>query len=95
MEVNRKNFPPINTDNDEVFIAHIEGVLSSVDELCSLEITKLPETYRIRIAPSHPRYTNMIIEELLKFFNKLGIRIDMSKSITTSAVITFNINTSK
>jgi hypothetical protein len=25
-------------DNDEVFLAHLEGVISSVDELCCLEI---------------------------------------------------------
>jgi hypothetical protein len=91
MEVNRKNFPKINTDNDEVFIAHIEGVLNSVDELCSLELTKLPSSVRIRIAPSHPKYNNIIIIELLKFFNMFKIRVDMGKSITTTAVITFNI----
>lgn len=78
-------------DNDEVFLAHLEGVLSSTDELCSVEITKLPTSYKIRIAPSHPKYTNLIIEELIKFHNRFSIRMDMGKSITTSAVITFNI----
>ena len=39
MEINRKHFPKIMQDNDEVFLAHLEGVISSVDELCSLEIT--------------------------------------------------------
>jgi hypothetical protein len=28
-------------DNDEVFLAHLEGVISSVDELCCLEISKV------------------------------------------------------
>ena len=92
MDVNRKHFPKVMQDNDEVFLAHLEGVISSVDELCSLEITKTPDAYRFRIAASHPMYNNMLIEEILKFCNMFKIRIDMSKSIKTSSVITFEIN---
>jgi hypothetical protein len=92
MEINRKHFPKVMQDNDEVFLAHLEGVISSVDELCSLEITKNTDSYRFRIAASHPMYNNMLIEEILKFCNMFKIRVDMSKSITTSSVITFEIN---
>jgi hypothetical protein len=91
MEVNRKHFPKVMQDNDEVFLAHLEGVISSVDELCSLEITKLTNSFRFRIASSHPMYNNMLIEEILKFCNMFKIRVDMSKSIKTSSVITFEI----
>ena len=92
MEINRKHFPKVMQDNDETFLAHLEGVISSVDELCSLEITKSLESYRFRIACSLPKYNNMLIEEILKFCNMFKIRLDMSKSITTSSVITFEIN---
>jgi hypothetical protein len=92
MEINKKHFPKVMQDNDEVFLAHLEGVISSVDELCSLEITKNVDSYRFRIAASHPMYNNMLIEEILKFCNIFKIRVDMSKSITTSSVITFEIN---
>ena len=78
-------------DNDEVFLAHLEGVISSVDELCSLEIIKSINSYRFRIATSLPKYNNMLIEEILKFCNLFQIRLDMSKSITTSATIVFDI----
>lgn len=78
-------------DNDVIFLAHLEGVISSVDELCSLEITKLISTFRFRIASSHPMYNNMLIEEILKFCNMFKIRLDMGKSIKTSSVITFEI----
>jgi hypothetical protein len=91
MEINRKHFPKVMQDNDEVFLAHLEGVISSVDELCSLEITKLSDSYRFRIATSHPMYNNMLIEEILKFCNMFKMRIDMSKSIKTTSVITFEI----
>ena len=92
MEINRKHFPKLMQDNDETFLAHLEGVISSVDELCSLEITKTLESYRFRIACSLPKYNNMLIEEILKFCNMFHIRLDMSKSIKTSSVITFEIN---
>jgi DNA-binding phage protein len=92
MEINRKHFPKLMQDNDETFLAHLEGVISSVDELCSLEITKSLESYRFRIACSLPKYNNMVIEEILKFCNLFHIRLDMSKSIKTTSVITFEIN---
>jgi len=92
MEINKKHFPKVMQDNDEVFLAHLEGVISSVDELCSLEITKNTNSYRFRIAASLPKYNNMLIEEILKFCNMFKIRVDMSKSITTSSVITFEID---
>ncbi len=91
MEINRKHFPKIMQDNDEIFLAHMEGIISAVDELCSIEITKLTNSYRFRIAASHPMYNNMLIEEILKFCNMFNIRIDMSKSIKTTSVITFEI----
>jgi hypothetical protein len=92
MEINRKNFPRVMQDNDETFLAHFEGIVNSVDELCSLEITKLSNSYRFRIAASLPKYNNMLIKEILKFCNMFHIRVDMSKSIKTSSVITFEIN---
>jgi hypothetical protein len=92
MEINRKHFPRVMQDNDETFLAHLEGVISSVDELCSLEITKNIESYKFRIACSLPKYNNMLIEEILKFCNLFQIRLDMSKSIKTSSVISFEIN---
>jgi hypothetical protein len=92
MEINRKNFPKVMQDNDEIFFASLIGVIESVDELCSLEITKLSDSYRFRIACSLPKYNNMLIEEILKFCNIFHIRVDMSKSIKTSSVITFEIN---
>lgn len=79
-------------DNDNIYLASLQGVLESVDEYSELEITKTPTTYNFRLIPSLPKYTNTLIEELIKFHNLLGIRLDMGKSIKTSAVITFNID---
>jgi hypothetical protein len=92
MEVKKKNFPKILLENEEAYLLHIMGLLDSVDELCSLQITKHPVSYSFRIAPSLPKYTNLIIEELFKYHNLLGIRLDMGKSIKSTAVISFDIS---
>ena len=62
MQVNRKFFPQRMQDNDETFIASLLGVIESIDELCSVEITKKPIAYHFRIAASVPKYNNMLIE---------------------------------
>jgi hypothetical protein len=77
--------------NDEVYFAHIEGIIDSIDELSTMEIIKHPRSYSFRLAPSLPKYTNAIIEELFKFHNQFQIKLNMSKSIKTSAVIAFDI----
>jgi hypothetical protein len=91
MQVEKKFFPKIMRYNDELYFAHLEGVVESVDELCSMEITNRQSSFSFRIAPSLPKYTNMLIEELFKFHNRFGIKLDMSKSIKTNAVISFDI----
>lgn len=92
MEIQRKFFPSILPENEIAYFSHLEGVIGSVDELCSLLITKTSQAYAFRIAPSHPKYNNMLIEELLKFHNMFKIRLDMSKSIKTSGTIVFRIS---
>ncbi len=91
MEVNKKFFPSIMPENEAIYFASLQGVIESVDELSSLEIIKTPSAYLFRLIPSLPKYTNLIIEELIKFHNLIGVRLDMGKSIKSSATITFSI----
>lgn len=70
----------------------LEGVICSVDELCSLEISKNNDGYQFRIAASLPKYNNMLLEEILKLNNLLGIRLDLSKSIKTSTSLNFSVS---
>ena len=79
-------------ENELAYFAHLEGIISSVDELSILEITKNPSSYHFRLASSLPKYNDMLLEELLKFHNMFKIRLDLSKSIKSSATITFEIN---
>ena len=91
MEILKKFFPSILGENQATYFAQIEGVVGSVDELCSMQITRSSDAYAFRIAPSHPMYNNMLIEEILKYHNLFKIRLDMSKSIKTSGTIVFKL----
>jgi hypothetical protein len=91
MQVEKRFFPKIMSDNDEIYFSHLEGIIDSVDELSTMEVVKHSKHYSFRIAPSLPKYTNMLIEELFKFHNRFQIKLNMSKSIKTNAVISFEI----
>lgn len=79
-------------DNEIAYFAHLEGVISSVDELSILEITKNPSSYHFRLAASVPKYNEMLLEEILKLHNIFQIKLDLSKSIKASATIVFEIS---
>jgi hypothetical protein len=91
MQINKKFFPEVMQDNELAYFAHLQGIIDSVDELATLEITRNPNSYHFRLAPSIPMYNDMLLEELLKFHNLLQIHLDLSKSIKSSATIVFDI----
>jgi hypothetical protein len=91
MEISRKWFSDILPDNEEAYFSHLKGIVESVDELSSMQITKLKNSYHFRIAPSVPRYTELLLQEILKFHNVYGIKLNLSKSIKSSATIVFEI----
>jgi len=92
MQVQTKFFPQVMPDNELAYLAHLQGIIDSVDELSTLEITKNPSSLHFRLAPSLPMYNDMLLEELLKFHNMLQIQLNLSKSIKSSATIVFNIS---
>jgi hypothetical protein len=92
MEISRKFFPKVLLDNEEVYFAHLEGVINSVDELSSLQITKTNSSYDFRLASSLPKYNEMLLEEILKLHNLFGIRLELSKSIKSTGTIMFKID---
>ena len=92
MQVNKKFFPQVMQDNELAYFAHLEGIIASVDELSTLEITKNPYSYHFRLAPSLPKYNDMLLEEILKLHNMFQIKLNLSKSIKSSATIVFEIN---
>lgn len=91
MQLHKKFFPPVMQDNELAYFAHLQGIIDSVDELSILEITKQPNSYHFRLAPSLPKYNEFLLEEILKLHNLLQIKLNLSKSIKSSATIVFEI----
>jgi hypothetical protein len=92
MQIHKKFFPAVLQDNELAYFAHLQGVIDSVDELSTLEVIKNPTSLHFRLAPSLPKYNEMLLEEILKLHNMLQIQLSLSKSIKSSATITFEIN---
>lgn len=92
MEIVKKYFPEIMSDNDMNYFAKLEGIIESIDELSSLQITRNTNTYHFRLAPSHPKYITTLFQELINFHNLYSIRLNLSKSIKTTGTISFEIN---
>jgi hypothetical protein len=91
MQIHKKFFPPVMQDNELAYFAHLQGVIDSVDELSILEVTRHPSSYHFRLAPSLPKYNEFLLEEILKLHNLLQIKLNLSKSIKSSATIVFEI----
>jgi len=91
MQINKRFFPEVIPDNESAYFSHLQGVIDSIDELSSLEITKTPDSYHFRLAPSLPKYNEMLLEEILKLHNIFKIHLNLSKSIKTSGTIVFEI----
>lgn len=79
-------------ENEKAYFAHLEGVISSVDEFSSLQITRTNNAYIFRLAPSMPRYNDMLLEEILRLHNMFKIKLDISKSIKSTGTIVFKID---
>ena len=87
----RNNFPAILKDNEETYLSYIEGVVSSIDELATVEATKTHSGYTFRIATSTPEYSQPMLKEVITFHKLIGIHIDISKSIRSSTTIFYEI----
>jgi len=91
MEIRKKFFPEVMLENEKAYFAHLEGVISSVDEFSSLQITRTNNAYLFRLAPSMPRYNDMLLEEILRLHNMFRIKLEISKSIKSTGTIAFKI----
>ncbi len=92
MTISKRFFPEVMPDNELAYFAHLEGVISSVDELSTLEVTKNPHSYHFRLVASVPKYNEMLLQEILKLHNIFQIKLKLSKSIKSSATIVFEID---
>lgn len=91
MQIHKKFFPEVMQDNELAYFSHLEGLIDSIDELSAMEVVKGPHSYHFRIATSVPKYNEMLLQEILKFHNLFQIKLNLSKSIKSSATISFEI----
>ncbi|MEI6186888.1 MAG: hypothetical protein WCP46_00100 [Alphaproteobacteria bacterium] len=78
-------------ENEKTYINYLSGILDSCDELATTEITRNPSTYSFRIVCSAPKYSQIVLSQLLDFHNLLNIKLDLSKSIRNAGTINFEI----
>jgi hypothetical protein len=87
----QRNSLGILSDNEESYISLLSGVLESIDEYCSLMVTRSPESFLFRIAPSSPIYINTLVKEITNLHNLFKIRVDFSKSMKNTCSLSFKI----
>lgn len=91
-EVHRKGFTKLLLDNEEIYFGNLLGVIESIDEYASLEISKTSSKFYFRLVSSLPKYNEMLLQEILKLNNLFKIKLELSKSIKVSTTICFNIS---
>lgn len=86
---------PVLSDNDQLFLSHIESIINTIDEFCYGKVEKTGDYFLFRLNPSLPIYINDIIKQLNSVNNFFGLRAEFSKSIKSSNNLTFKIWTHK
>jgi hypothetical protein len=81
----------IISDNDEQYFSLLRGVIESIDCYSHLEISKNPKSISFRLSPSSSIYTDVLIKDINSLNNMLNIRVNFSKSIKSTSIISFSI----
>jgi hypothetical protein len=91
MKLIKHNFGIIQ-DNETTYLNYLQGIIDSSDELATVEIFKNPLSISCRIACSNPRYTQIVLQQILEFHTLLNIKLNLSKSIRNTQTINFDIS---
>lgn len=89
MIVEKINIPHLMPDNDAAYINHVEYMIKSIDEDCILKIIQKLKSIGFQITPSEPKLKPFIIKAIRKSHYKLGLKIDFSKSVNATNLISF------
>lgn len=92
MTIELHNFASILPDNEQQYLVMLEAVISSVDNGASLLINKGTREIYFRISPSHPKYSQPLLKDLMKWHNLMSIHLLLSKSIRLTSTISFSIS---
>jgi hypothetical protein len=89
MIVEKINIPVLMRDNDAAYINHIEFLVNSIDEEAKLTIIQRLDSLGFQVIPSDIKLKPFIIKAIRKSHYKLGLKIDFSKSVNASNIISF------
>lgn len=89
MIVEKINIPKLMLDNDAAYINHVEAVVRSIDENCKLTIIKRLDSLAFQVIPSIVDLKPFIIKAIRKAHYKLNLKIDFSKSVNATDIVTF------
>ena len=92
MTIELRNLDSILPDNEQQYLAMLEGIISSIDDNASLIVNKGISEIYFRISPSEPVYSQMLLEDILKFHNLMKINLNLSKSIRLTSTVSFSLN---
>jgi len=91
MIVDLRNFRAIIPDNEQQYLTLLKGVILSVDGNASVIINRGVREMHFRISPSEPKYSQMLLHDILSLHTLLKIRLSLSKSIRLTSTISFSM----
>lgn len=89
MIITKVNIPKLLKDNDAAYLNHVEYVIRTIDEDAELTVTQRLSSIGFQIIPSDINLKPFIIKGIRKTHYKLDIKIDFSKSVNASNIISF------
>lgn len=89
MIVTKVNIPKLLKDNDAAYLNHVEYVIRTIDEDAKLTVTQRLSSIGFQIIPSDIKLKPFIIKAIRKTHYKLNFKIDFSKSVNASKIISF------
>lgn len=89
MIVEKINIPLLIKDNDAAYLNHVEFVINSVDEEAKLTVVQRLDSLGFQVIPSDEKLKSFIIKAIRKSHYKLGLKIDFSKSVNATNIISF------
>lgn len=89
MIVEKINIPKLIPDNDAAYMNHVQYVVNSIDEDAKLTVIQRIDYIGFQVIPSDEKLKPYLIKAIRKSHYKLGIKIDFSKSVNASNIISF------
>lgn len=76
-------------DNDAAYINHIEYLIDMIDENAKLTVVQKLDSIGFQVIPSDDKLKPFLIKAIRKSHYKLGLKIDFSKSVNATNIISF------